>query len=174
MNGVVDIDDVFGSMPLEAMSKISFSNPHTSASDVIMVLTAVACFEGKSSEDFLSNDQRVFFDSILKQVLMDKEQEEIERAKTKQEDIEPTRSFAALFVAFCTGLSYLPYHEGNPDFKIIVEFNNHETTPDGLPVAHTCEKTLKLPGSTYGNNMDVFRSKLDAAIACTEGTFGMN
>ena len=61
--------------------------------------------------------------------------------------------------------------------KITIEFNKDatEATPDSLPVAHTCENTLKFPHFAYENDADKLMRKLRTAFnLCDDcGAFGM-
>jgi hypothetical protein len=82
--------------------------------------------------------------------------------------------FLNQFVAYCTGQSYIPDIDLNPDFKILIEFNYTEMLDDHLPVVHTCVKTMKLPASAYDSNIETFQQKLSQAMEFSKGSFDMN
>jgi hypothetical protein len=77
------------------------------------------------------------------------------------------------FVHFCTGLSYIPDIDLNKDFKIKVEFNYTEMNYDWIPIVHTCDRTIKIPGDAYGGIMDTFLEKYSISERITAGYFGM-
>jgi hypothetical protein len=64
-------------------------------------------------------------------------------------------------------------------FELIVEFNGDELPDDGegqrLPVAHTCAKTMKLPGNAYDGDPKIFKEKLLKSLSSVpKGYFDMN
>ena len=62
---------------------------------------------------------------------------------------------------FATGYFYAPFGET----KLKVEFNDKESPSEGsLPVAHTCENTVKLPAKAYGGDVKIFKQKLMTAL----------
>ena len=62
------------------------------------------------------------------------------------------------FVLYITGYDYLP-----ATLMINIEFNSNQV-PNALPVAHTCDCTLKLPGLAYNAKEDVIEKKLCMAL----------
>jgi hypothetical protein len=68
------------------------------------------------------------------------------------------KDFLLDFVWCITGSKFIP----QTAFKIRIEFNYEELpVPDSIPVAHTCDRTLKLPGLAYDGNRGKFEQKLD-------------
>mmetsp|Transcript_11510 Transcript_11510/g.16719 ORF Transcript_11510/g.16719 Transcript_11510/m.16719 type:complete len:262 (+) Transcript_11510:1348-2133(+) len=166
LNGLINIPVQFSVLPFEVVSKLAFSIPDMSADDVIAVLKPEY-----SDEQIAKEEQEFFFHNILKQFLKDKAEEEQEENKKK---FDVDTSFLSQFVKFCTGLNYLPYRISNPEYSIVIEFNSFQCTPEDLPVAHTCENTMKIHGSVYNNDREKFEGKLMMAIESTDGCFGMN
>jgi hypothetical protein len=74
---------------------------------------------------------------------------------------ESNNEFLRDFVWFITGSSFIQ----RSTLKMTVEFNYTESRSfDSLPVAHTCVKTLKLPGLAYDGNRELLEQKLDISI----------
>ena len=152
-------------MPFKAFTALAFSRPNVSASDIVAILrpTYNAGKDKELKEDPGSKEeQEHFFKTVLPELFSIKEKEE-------------GNEFLCHFVAFCTGLNYLPDPVGNPDFRIEVEFNFDPdfNTNDHLPKAHSCEKILVIPGNLYGGDKDAFSEKLEKAVMSSIGRFGM-
>jgi len=68
------------------------------------------------------------------------------------------------------------------EFQLVVEFNGDESSSrefdvicEDLPVAHTCVKTMKLPGSAYNADAKKFKDKLLTTLnSLPRGYFDMN
>jgi len=65
------------------------------------------------------------------------------------------------------------------EFRMTIEFNGDEQSKDidgdgDLPVAHTCDKVMRLPGNAYGGDAQVFKRKLLATLSSIpKGYFDM-
>ena len=142
-------------------------------------------------EDFLHNPSNVkdkgYF-RFLKVVLRDPSNRDcddfrISRGKLLKalhdkirENSDP--EFLKNFLCYCTGQSYVPTLKAFPDFRIILEFSSGDEDekchPEHLPVAHTCEHTLKLPIQAYGGNEEIFFFKLNQAMEYSKESFQMH
>ena len=161
----MSICEFLRSFPLEAVQKIAFSKPQISAEDIIDALVPVYCagweqkdedgrrssFGSEADKVMHQHEQETFFKNILCQILIEKERKQ----KFK---------YLLLFVKFCSGYDYLPDRDGNPDFKITVEFNFTERVKDSDPLAHACVNNLKLPGMLYTDGRKGFEKKLTEAL----------
>jgi len=144
---------------LEFLSKRLFTKPTLDPNGVVETLVLQqATAEGKLLE--ILPHQVKFFDQTLKRTIH-----------------RMSSDHLSLFVFFCTGYYYLPHR--NPSapesFAIYVEFNFAEMPDEeSLPVAHTCQNLLKLPGMAYENNDEVFWQKLTTSMAHTKNVMSMN
>jgi HECT-domain (ubiquitin-transferase) len=82
-----------------------------------------------------------------------------------------SQTFLEDFFWFSTGYTYVP----RSDFQIKVEFNYCEMNPDSLPVAHTCDMLIKLPGQVYDANRQVLEQNLKLSFESMHlATFDMH
>mmetsp|Transcript_34639 Transcript_34639/g.42356 ORF Transcript_34639/g.42356 Transcript_34639/m.42356 type:complete len:322 (-) Transcript_34639:75-1040(-) len=154
LNGTVELQALFHSMPLHIVSELAFLKPNLEAEDVIKALEP-KYFGG----EVLKEIQKDFFEGPFIEFMKEQENKD---------------DFLSKFVHFCTGLYFLPDHRAQPSFKIVVEFNEDNDLGYGaLPKAHTCENTLVLPRDAYDGSKETLEEKLGKAIAFTSASFGM-
>jgi hypothetical protein len=168
LGGNIDWAVCFQLLPPEAVSKIAF------AEQLIQ------------EDDLVDQDGNLRFIKFVKEENTKEAKNAMECYKETQEQLkkaitllfqEKARDdpvFLTRFVSYCTGQSYIPDIDLNPDFKILIEFNYSEMLDDHLPVVHTCVKTMKLPASAYDSNIETFQQKLSQAMAFSKGSFDMN
>jgi len=143
--GMVNLQLTLGITSLSYVSDKFFAKPGVEANDLIDRLS----FSEANHIDL----HKPFFDTVLKEVIT-------EMTSDERKD----------FVYFCTGYNYLPNRERESQkFTITVEFNFDEMEEMSLPVSHTCVNTLKLPGLAYGNDKEMFKSKLSQAMSNSKG-----
>jgi len=170
LGGDYNLPGIFRTMPLEAVQKLIFSCPVLTAQAIIDILVPDYCVGWEGSKEDGKGHRRMqedFFRDLC-DILKEREQREKGLPSDKL-------CFLSLFLAFCTGATYLPDPTGNPDFKIKVEFNFPQTRINDYPVSHSCLNVLKLPGYLYDNtDRDNFERKLDESIYGSVGRFDMN
>jgi hypothetical protein len=124
---------VFGTIPLEAVDLMFFTQEEMSAEYVIYVL--VPKYDPKCGAVLLAKQKEIIRmvetadgNEIAEGLLPD-----ILRAHARPDC--PRLDLPRRLVSFVTGYRFLPRRLGNRDFKIIVEFNS-DKDDDILPVAH--------------------------------------
>ena len=140
---------------LKYVSERFFAAPKIEAEDLIERLVFDAesdVSELRKIQEDLKDNQDIFFNITLKEVIREMDNDDLES-----------------FISFCTGFNYLPHRHHNGAFKIKIEFNVSEMEEMSLPVAHTCVNTLKLPAQAYGNDKEIFKSKLHKAMKLSKG-----
>lgn len=173
--GRLNVQSCFEDYPLQAISGISFAKKH---SDVRVddVLNALALLD---SSVRLTDTQKLIFrvdDSAqsgdrVSGALVDLLRQRAEEDSRAKRDPE----FLIKFVKFITGYGYVPHS----NLRMTVEFaafhdpetvthrTSNEVTrmsDDALPMAHTCDMTLKLPYTAYDGNPEKLAQKLDMAL----------
>eukprot|EP00579_Thalassiosira_antarctica_P028636 CAMPEP_0202002644 /NCGR_PEP_ID=MMETSP0905-20130828/8440_1 /ASSEMBLY_ACC=CAM_ASM_000554 /TAXON_ID=420261 /ORGANISM="Thalassiosira antarctica, Strain CCMP982" /LENGTH=270 /DNA_ID=CAMNT_0048559605 /DNA_START=15 /DNA_END=827 /DNA_ORIENTATION=+ len=153
------VADAFRAIPLEALQMILFGKSIEDVEEVLAVLTPHYCkskesWEGTADELIAQrNEQEQFFEGDFKRFLREEASKNIEVLED--------------FVQFCTGSNYIPFRP--PDekaFEIIVEFSSPKPAPGEHPFAHTCDQTIRLPGTMRNyENYDVFYEKMKEALA---------
>jgi hypothetical protein len=152
-------------VPLEAVNKILFSKNKLTIEDFLdekgrhlILMPELAGLEDEIDYSLVSTHH-----NLMKGI------GELLRTKSQSDD-----TFLGNFLSYCTGRSFIP-DLGCPEssLKVTVEFNFSEMHDDALPVAHTCDNVLKLPGTAYGGIIETFESKLDMAMASSKGAFSM-
>ena len=144
-------------MPLEAINSLLFCKQDIEADDIIDVLVPKYGLL-KDDPDYPGTESQ----KLVLRVIEGSDDDQ----KTTQEGIlvdllrERGGEFLKDFLWYTTGYMYMP----RSNFKIIVEFNYHDIetrSEHSLPVAHTCELLLKLPGQAYDGNQEILEQKLD-------------
>jgi hypothetical protein len=171
MLGIVDCEDCFGTMPLEAVKNLMFSDEEYDLDFVLNSMTPK--YDGTEHEDFNNctyvETQKLVFrihketnkrQGILVDMLRDRC-----KLTVKKEDIyekegqekHKKNDFLHEFVEYVTGTNYIR----RLDFKIKVEFNVTELRdPESLPAVHSCVKTIKFPGTAYNGSREWMEKKL--------------
>ena len=156
LTGELKISDLFQTFPPEAINRSLFSKQEIKINDVVSVLKVKYDY----SESTLVETQKEVF-SLMggtpSGVLFDVLQEQAARDD----------DFLRQFVFFSTGSSFIP--KKSNDFKVIVEFNCFEMVEDSLPMAHTCDLTIKFPGTAYNGDKEVLTQKLLSALESGKG-----
>lgn len=150
--GLLQPSECFGAMPLEALNYLLFCNHIIKPGDLIRALVpdynmpeGDPHFTGNECQhSVLSVKGDGTKEGILVDLLMDSDEE-----------------FLRDFLSYATGYQYMP---SSDSFCITVEFNYKEMTFESLPVAHTCDFVLKLPGQGYDGNLEVLKQKLDLSF----------
>ena len=148
------------------LDKVAFGHPTLSFEDLLDDEGNFRLLQVVSPDD--PDSEKVAIYAASQTMLMEKFKDLL-RDKFKKDP-----SFISRFVHWCTGQSYIPDLDAQ-DFKIKVEFNfaSNEIHAEGLPVAHTCDKLMKLPGTAYDGDIEKFEAKL--AISMEQfSSFSMN
>jgi hypothetical protein len=160
-------------MPLEAVEAILFASQK---------VTTEMLFDGEGGFRFIAfksvfgygDDLEEYACLSQTQELLKKRIEKLFREKAESGKSTDS-AFLRDFVEFCTGQSYLPDLDSNPQFIILVEFNadENETREKHLPVAHTCDNAIKLPSTAYDGNIEEFERLLTLSLKYSKNCFGM-
>jgi len=167
LDGDYSLSEFLRSFPLEAVQKVAFSSPHLEPKDVIAILKPEYCADWEDEEcgpgeDKKSSPEKIAF-QLKQETFFNEVVCEIITTKGKSSSKEYHPEFLSFFVKFCTGFDYLPDPDGNPDFKITVEFNMAEVEMGAHPMSHACVNVLKLPGMLY-ENREAFWEKLRESV----------
>ena len=151
---IVYLPPILKQTSLKYVSERFFAAPHITADELIERLVLCEPAESvKKKQKKFKETQTKFFNTTLKEVIQEMGNDDLES-----------------FTSFCTGFNYLPHRHQKGAFKIIIEFNITEMKNEmSLPVAHTCDNTLKLPAQAYGNDKEIFKSKLHKAMKLSKG-----
>jgi len=138
-------------MTASSIDKLFFAKHKISISEIIPVLNV----KYDSSEIQFLDTQHVVFD-ISETGKRQGHLVDILRDMEKEKD-----TFPADFLELVTGCRFLPQHEA----CITIEFNSKESkSDDSVPVAHTCTRELKLPGTAYGGDYMKLLRKIKYAM----------
>ena len=147
---------------LRTMDLLFFSKLRVTAEDVIKALKPDV---GSYDEDGQLLDKQKAIIAIKDESTGDVEGNLVELLRKKEKEETGGTNFAGDFVEFTTGSRQLPQNGS----KITIEFCKGEVgyrgDPESLPVAHTCNTTLKLPAEAYGGDLATLEKKMDLALA---------
>jgi HECT-domain (ubiquitin-transferase) len=169
LGGNINLPTLFRGIPMDYIDRMIFAAKDVTAKAVLSVIQVVydeSIQEFTEAQKMIIQKGNGYDDDPWMGCLP-----ELLRAKETAD-----RTFMTQFVRHCTGSDYMPHPESNPDYHIIIEFNNKESeSPESLPVVHTCSNVLKLPGSAYNGSYEVLEDKLLAALAYSKKvTFDMS
>jgi hypothetical protein len=156
-------------MPLEAVEAILFASQK---------VTTEMLFDGAGGFRFIEFKSALGFDDDMEaclsqtQELLKKRMKKLFREKAESRKSTDS-AFLRNYVEFCTGLSFLPDLDSNPQFRMYVEFNKKEMLEENWPVAHTCNNVLKLPSTAYDGNIEKFEEMLNYDWKWSLNIFGM-
>jgi hypothetical protein len=145
----------FAPLSLEATNRLLFCHCDIDAMDVVRALEPVYEHDDVTPQD-VKNQEKVL--SKNKPPLELKKQGILVDVLC-----ESDQKFLRDFVWFATGYMYLPQR----NFTIKVEFNStDERFRDelALPMAHTCDMLVKLPGKAYDASPTILQEKLIMSI----------
>ena len=165
-------------MDYDMLSILYFSKSHTTADDLIKVLTPEYCTNkgANAIADFyqqsvLRKEENGAVVGLLVDILRNREEKEEQDRENGTDNGDS--NFATDFVEFATGARYLPQHGA----EIVVEFNfgedQYKGSEESLVVSHTCVRTIKLPGMAYEGDYAKLEAKLDQSIQYGLRTFNM-
>lgn len=160
LDGAMNIQKLLSMVPSKVVSTLLFSNPEYTAQEVINTLEPSYSEHEISDKDIadIRQIQQRCFQAVLPQVI-------------RELSDDPNSTFLADFLYFCTGSSYLPYTDANPNFRIYITFSaildiNH------LPTANTCSNQLNIPVNAYLNEEGALSGKLLTSIEQSGNSFG--
>jgi len=145
----------YGSMPMEALNRIMFSKLVVKAEDLLSIVDVR--YDNSWGPTVVDSQLKII------SIHQDGEDQKITGALPellrRREESDP--DFAARLLYFVSGHMSVPT-EG---FKFLIEFNCLESKDDdSLPVSHTCDPTLKLPGTAYHGDPEKLEEKLDMSL----------
>jgi HECT-domain (ubiquitin-transferase) len=155
---VVPCEDLFSTMPLEAVKKLIFD---AGGYDLDFVLSRMEPTQDYKQEEIDTGIYKEIQDKTFRVSSNSKEREGL-LVDVLRDKCKDNSEFIRDFVWFVTGSHYIRHS----DFKILVEFNSSEDLDEEtLPTVHTCVNTIKFPVLVYNNDREVLEQKLDLAIA---------
>jgi hypothetical protein len=185
LDGHLDIQGVFRAMKPAILENIAFVSESLTVEHVLEFLdhrycTSIKAYETdgglevyKEVEPQLIEEQRLFYEETLPNVLRERYSAEKEDDESYSEKVRRHNDFLSCFVRFATGSPFLPHPSVKSKSDMItIEFQ--AIAEDSLPSAHTCSKDLVFPHFSYGNSAELLSEKLMNSLKATKfDAFGM-
>jgi hypothetical protein len=159
LGGNIDWAVCFQLLPPEAVSKIAFAEQLIREEDLV---------DQDGNLRFIKFAREESREAEIAMECYKETQEQLKKAISLlfQQKARDEPAFLTRFVAYCTGQSYIPAIELNPDFEILIEFNYTEMGECYYPVAYTAVNKLLLPAEAYGANIETFQESLLFVSSC--------